>query len=139
MADLHWTSITGIVTGAIGSATGIAGAILGYLGYKKSKQIKALDLRIESKRAVTDTIVDFEKLREQMKKGNESRKAVAAAMGFFSSSAMNQWKEEFASDQKAVRVLTKELPYENSNYDDLDEKGLENKLIESHRIQRKIQ
>lgn len=35
--------------------TGIAGAIMGYVSYRKSSQIKALDLRIELKRAVVNT------------------------------------------------------------------------------------
>lgn len=132
MADPHWTIYAGMVTG-------IVGAILVYLGYRKSKQIKALDLRIELKRAVANIIFDFKNLREQMEKGNKSRMAVAAAMGFLNSGRMNKWKKGFEYDQKAANELAKELPDEDTYYDHLDTNELEAKLIESHKIQRKIQ
>jgi hypothetical protein len=126
-------------TGIVGSITGIAGAIMGYVSYKKSNQIKTLDLRIELKRAVENTIFEFKKLREQMQEGNKSRKAVAAAMGTFKSSVMDIWKKEFEIDQTSVKELANELPEEDTNYDHLDPKGLEAKLIELHRTQKKIQ
>ena len=139
MAEPHWTSYVGMITGIVGSLTGIAGAIMGYVSYRKSSQIKVLDLRIEVKRAVTNTIFAFNKLQEQMEKGNNSRKAVAAAIGMFNSGMMKKWKEELEADRETVNEIGKELPDENENYDNFNAKELETKLIELHGIQKKIQ
>jgi hypothetical protein len=88
MADPHWTSYVGMVTGILGAVTGIAGAILGCMSYKKSNQIKALDLRIELKRALANTVYDFKKLNDQMTQGNKSRISVSSAIGAFRSVMM---------------------------------------------------
>ena len=45
--ELHWTAYVGVVTGVIDAITGITGAVLGYAGYKRSREMKTLDLRIE--------------------------------------------------------------------------------------------
>jgi len=90
MPDPHWTSYVGMATGILGTITGVAGAILGYISYRKSKQIKKLDLRIELKRAVTDLNFEYAELIRQMKEGNRSRKAVAAPLGLSNSSMMKK-------------------------------------------------
>jgi len=132
MADPHWTSYVGMVTG-------IAGAIMGYVGYRKSNQIKALDLRIELKRAEADIIFSFKKLREQMDEGNKSRMRVLSAIGKFDSGMMEKWKDAFELDEIEINELANRLPDEYTNYDNLVPKELEAKLIESHKIQRNIQ
>ncbi|NLD37823.1 MAG: hypothetical protein GX654_13230 [Desulfatiglans sp.] len=139
MADPHWTSYVGMVTGILGAVTGIAGAILGCMSYKKSNQIKALDLRIELKRALANTVYDFKKLNDQMTQGNKSRIAVSSAIGAFRSGMMEKWKKEFENDQETSYELSKEIPDENTDYDTLNTKGLETELIKLHRIQRRIQ
>ena len=105
-----YTSYVGMFTGIVGSITGIAGAIMGYVSYRKSNQIKALDLRIELKRAVENTIYDFHKLREQMEQGNKSRRAVASAIGAFHSGMMEKWNKEFENDQTTTNELASARP-----------------------------
>ena len=131
MADPHWTSYVGMITG-------IAGAIMGFVSIRKVKQIKALDLRIELKRAVANINSDFKKLLEQMIEGDKSRMAVSSAIRMLKSGNTKKWKDELEADQAAAKDLEKELPNEKANYDHLDPKGLEDKLIEAHKIHRKI-
>jgi hypothetical protein len=47
MAEPHCTGYVGIATGIVGSITGIAGEIMGYVSYRRSNNIKALDVRLE--------------------------------------------------------------------------------------------
>ena len=139
MPDPHWTSYVGMATGILGTITGVAGAILGYISYRKSTQIKKLDLRIELKRAVTDLNFEYAELIRQRKEGNRSRKAVAAPLGLSNSSMMKKWNEEFASDEAAINNIAKDIPNEDINYELLEDIELEEKLIDVHRINKKIQ
>jgi hypothetical protein len=50
MPDPASLSIIGAVTGIIGAIAGIAGFVLGYISYRRSQQIKALDLRLVANR-----------------------------------------------------------------------------------------
>jgi len=43
MVNPSWTDYVGAVAGVVGMLTGIFGAIMGYIGYRRSNQIKALD------------------------------------------------------------------------------------------------
>ena len=66
MTDPHWTSYVGMATGIVGAITGVSGAIMGYIGYRKSSQNKALDLRLELKKAVANINSDYKILLEQI-------------------------------------------------------------------------
>ena len=74
-----WLSIIGAVTGTIGAVTGIVGAILGYRGYRSSKNVKALDLRLELRRAESDLRAGVEELPGLMEHAKNSRMEVASA------------------------------------------------------------
>ena len=118
--------------------TGVTGAIIGCISYRKSSQNKALDLRLELKRAIAKINSDFKILLEQMIDGDKSRKRLSAARGRLKSVNTLKWKEELKADQATVKAIGKALPAENSNYDILDPKSLEEKLIETHKIHHKI-
>ena len=47
----EWPPYVGVVTGIVGMITGVTGACLGYLGYRRSGRVKALDLRLELRKA----------------------------------------------------------------------------------------
>ncbi len=47
MPEPAWLSYTGAITGIIGAVTGVAGAIMGYISYRHSESLKALDLRLD--------------------------------------------------------------------------------------------
>ena len=138
MPEPHWTSYVGMATGILGTITGVAGAILGYVSYRKSKLIKKLDLRIELKRAITDLHFEHTELVRKMQEGNKSREAVASGLGLFNSSMMKKWCEELASDESTIGDLYKEIPGENSSYEQCEDKELEAMLINVHRLNRKI-
>jgi hypothetical protein len=135
MTDPHWTSYVGMGTGILGAATGIAGAIMGWVSYRKSNKIKKLDLRIELKRASTDVNYEYKELLRKMKDGNKSRRAVTNALGI----SCAGWNLEFSEDEKTSNQIAEELPAEHHDYKDLDDNELENKLIEIHKIGKKVE
>ncbi|RJP81237.1 MAG: hypothetical protein C4522_05760 [Desulfobacteraceae bacterium] len=135
----EWFNEIALGSGLIGSFTGIAGAIVSYKSYKKVNQIKVLDLRIELKRSIADALSDFNKLLEQMETSNQSRIRLNATRGLTDSSIMKKWKDNYNMDQKAVNSIRPELPNEHDEYDKLNPEGLEIKLIEIHKLNKKIQ
>lgn len=52
MADPDLLGYTGAITGVIGAISGIAGSVLGYIAYRRSDQLKALDLRLELRKGL---------------------------------------------------------------------------------------
>src|SRR6266576_178116 len=59
----EWPPYVGVVTGIVGMITGVTGACLGYLGYRRSGRVKALDLRLELRKAETATRAALEQVR----------------------------------------------------------------------------
>lgn len=61
MLDPSTDSYVGMVTGVIGAVTGVAGGILGYIGYRKTNEIKSLDLRIELKKELLNFPIFYQR------------------------------------------------------------------------------
>lgn len=135
MADSNWTGYIGMATGIIGAITGVAGAIMGYVSYRKSNSLKALDLRLELRKAVTNLQSSLSQLEKQIDYANQSRQAVAAATGRSKSGMMEKWKQDVEVDKNAIKQLFQSAPAAGKNYDDLSPKELESNLIEIHRLQ----
>jgi len=128
MADSHWASY-------VGMATGIAGAVMGFLAYRRSTQIKALDLRLELRKADDDLIATFENLDKLLSYANKSRERVAAATGGLDSGAMVLWKQELVADTKKLDELKAKQPSKDATYNGLKPEDLESKLVDVHRMQ----
>ena len=116
MPDASWLSVFGAVTGAIGTISGVAGAVLGFKGYRRATAVKALDLRLELRKAVSDARSGVEALPRLIGEVNLSRRAVLNARGMFRSGEMTVWEENYAADQEQVDSLNDELPGEAEDY-----------------------
>jgi hypothetical protein len=138
MAEPHWTSYVGMVTGLTGAITGIAGAIMGYISYRRSNRLKSLDLRLELRKAISDAHVDLNRLRKLIDDANRSRKAVMEANNMFHSGAMEEWKNEVNADKAKIGELFKSAPNAESTYDTLKAGELESELIAIHRLRGEI-
>lgn len=135
MAEPHWTSYVGMITGIIGAVTGIAGAIMGYVSYRKSNSLKSLDLRLELRKAVNDLCATLLQLEMLIENANRSREAIGTAKGLLKSGVMEKWKKDVEDDEKTVKKLLYDSPSVDDNYNDLDPKELESKLVVIHRLQ----
>jgi hypothetical protein len=128
MAEPHWTSYVAMVTG-------IAGAIMGFVGYRRSTQIKALDLRLELRKADADLIAAIRKLEELLPYADKSRRAVAAATSGVDSGAMVLWKQGLEADSATLAKIKAEQPDGKATYAGLKPEELESSLVRVHRLQ----
>lgn len=132
MSDPVWLSYTGAVTGVIGTITGVAGAIMGYIGLRHSKQLKALDLRLELRKADSDLRAVVHELQPLLELAKKSHDRVAAATGMLKSGALEQWTSVWKEDLSAVRALETELPDAESDYTSATPHELESTLVAVH-------
>ena len=134
-----WLSVFGAVTGAIGAISGVAGAILGFKGYRRATAVKALDLRLELRKAVSDARVSVEALPQLMREANLSRRAVLHARGMLRSGVMTMWEKSYTADLRQVDVLKDELPSEAEDYTNMNNHVLlESRLVHIHSLARRI-
>lgn len=131
----HWVSYVGIATGTIGALTGITGAVLGYLGYKRSKEITALDLRVQVQKARNDCHVAAVQLVDLLERASASRDAVSAATGRLNSGGTLKFKERLNADYKRATELASKIPKPDVDLSRHSPNELEKTLIELHRTQ----
>jgi chromosome segregation ATPase len=125
--------IIGTVTGIVGAISGHVGLVLGCANYRRLQQIKALDLRLELRKQVSDVRADIEALPALLDRARASRSAVRAAMGRGQQSGDNMiWKAELENDLKTMQALACELPDAKEMYQRSKPQKLENKLVEVH-------
>lgn len=125
----------GTVTGIIGAITGPAGCLIGWISYRRSQQIKTLDLRLELRKQVSGVRVDIEALPALLERARASHSAVRAAMGRGQQSGDNLiWKAELENNLKTVQALACELPDAKETFQRSKPQKLENKLVELHAL-----
>jgi uncharacterized protein YsxB (DUF464 family) len=134
MSDPNLESYVGMVTGIIGAITGITGAILGYIGYRKTNEIKSIDLRLELRKGISEVEVLLSKTEELLPYANKSRQRVSAALGSFQSGAMVKWSQDYESDLALLRELSNKKPI-ISNPESLSQNSLEQEIINFHGLQ----
>jgi hypothetical protein len=132
MSEPQWMAYVGAVTGVIGAVTGIGGAWMGWIAYRRSDQIKALDLRLELRKAINEIEQAIGEVNELLPTARRSRERISAARG--SSGAMEVWQEQYQKDQAAVRELTGRAPKADT-LDDLKPEELEAQLADVHKFQ----
>ena len=135
MSEPAWLSYTGAITGIIGAGTGIAGAIMGYIGYRRTKQLKALDLRVELRKLLADLHTLFAELPALLELAKRSRTRVASATGGYQSGAMSKWLSDWDIDQALERNLHTQLPDADETYSSTSQPELETTLIQLYSLQ----
>jgi hypothetical protein len=126
--------IIGAVTGIVGAITGIAGFVLGWTNHRRLQQIKALDLRLELRKQVSDVRALVEALPDLLERSRASRSAVLAATGQLRTGAFEIWKAVLERDLKTAQALARELPEANETYQRSKYQNLETKLVEVHAL-----
>lgn len=76
-----WTDYVGAVAGVVGMATGVSGAVMGFVAYRRTNQNKAIDMRIALQKDLTEVRELIGTVRESMASAASSRRNVLAAMG----------------------------------------------------------
>lgn len=129
----------GNVTGIIGAITGPAGCVIGWISYRRSQQIKRLDLRLELRKQMSGVRANIEALPALLERAKSSRSAVRAAMGRGQQSGDNLiWKGELENDLKTAQILAGELPDAMETYRHSKPPELEDKLVDVHALAAKV-
>src|SRR5216110_3048521 len=100
-----WLTYAAMITGCIGAVTGITGAVTGITSLRRVRRMKALDLRLELRKADADARSISSELPELLEKADRSHMAVAAFDGSINSGAIGLWKSELAGDKAKVKAL----------------------------------
>ena len=109
MPDSFGLSIFGAVTGAIGAISGLVGSFLGYKGYRRAQDVKALDLRLEFRKAVTDARAIVDDLPDLVSDAERSRDYRLIATGHQGGEATTAWIKTKEADREVLSSLQIEL------------------------------
>jgi hypothetical protein len=134
MVPMPSLGIIGAVTGIIGAITGSAALLLAWISYRRSQQIKALDLRLELRKQVSDVRTVVAALPDLLERSRASRIGVLAAIGVLKSGAFEIWEAGLESDLKTAQALTWEVPDADETYQRSKYQDLETKLVEVHTL-----
>jgi len=132
MSEPVWLSYMGVITGVVGAITGIAGVIMGYIGYRRTDELKALDLRLELRRAENDLRSIVDELPTLMDHSMNSRQRVAAATGNFGSGRLKQFEAEYKTDRNVAKSLQENLTNKSADFTSFSHSMLEEKLAAIH-------
>ena len=133
MATPSWTDYVGATAGIVGMVTGIFGAITGYLGYRRSNQLKALDMRLTLRKDLSEARDSVTTVRELMTSAEGSRRATLAARGLYKSGQMVVWERTLATDREEVARFAAGIPSEGTDFSALSEAQLETYLVAAHK------
>ena len=134
MSETNWLAYTGAITGIVGAVTGIAGAVMGYVSYRRTEDLKRLDLRVEVRKLLADTHAVAADLPNTLDKAYRSRRAVASATGNLGSGRQKLWEESLATDRARVQALRSELPDREKSFATASQSDLEAELLNLHSI-----
>lgn len=125
-------------TGYVGVVTGVAGMVMGFRGFRRSNQIKALDLRLELRKGLGDAHLALSTLRELIDYADRSRQAVLAATGMLRSGNQVVWEQAVAADRATIDTLASSLRDEAADYTELSAEQLESEIVSAHRIRTEL-
>jgi hypothetical protein len=64
-----------MATGVVGAVTGIAGAIMGYVSFRRSITLKSLDMRLELGKALNNVHAGLSQIEKLIERANHSSMA----------------------------------------------------------------
>lgn len=106
-------------------------------GYRRSNQIKALDLRLELRKQRSDLDALVQDLPALLDRSRASRAEVLAAQGRATTGGFEAWKERWNIDRGAALVLTKAKPSSDETLEKASPEELEAKLVTLHELMTK--
>lgn len=105
MTEIYLMSVTGAVGGVIGSVLGLGSAWVAHRASRRSLELKALELRLEIRKAINALNHGNKRLEDQLNLAFRSRTRVAAAAGVLKSGEMVNWRAQFDTDSADLNDL----------------------------------
>jgi hypothetical protein len=121
-----------IITSIVSVATGVAGAVMGYIAFRRTGAYKALDLRVQLRKDESALRAQLERLPGLLERADGSRQAVLAANGMLGSGAQQIWKTELAADREALAALRAAWLQPTPDYAKLNSADLESRTVAVH-------
>jgi GTPase involved in cell partitioning and DNA repair len=138
MENQTWMIYTGAITGVIGAITGTVGAVLGVISFRRAKEFKILDLRLELKRAETSLRSEINDLPSLLEKAKKSYTRLAAAEQRLNSGATEHWLKIWDVDSNEVKTIVDASHALDSDISKYSHANLENRIIIIHNLHDKI-
>lgn len=105
MPNQVWLTYIGAIGGLIGAFTGIGGLVLAILAFRRTGQIKALDLRLDLRLCERSLRSDANDIVHLLEGAKTSHTRFGAARGTYHSGAMQCWLDEWAIDLASAKSL----------------------------------
>lgn len=141
---LRLMTLTDVLAG-VGAVCGVAGAITGGIGawygikaYRKTDELKALDLRIGLRKSETSLKEIIDDLVPLLDRAKTSRTRLAAAQGNYQSGASKHWLECWESDMLEAQGVVGESNALDIDCAHLSHSELEQRLITVHKLESKV-
>jgi hypothetical protein len=138
MSEQSWLAYTGAIAGIIGAVTGIAGAALAFLAFRRTGQLKALDLRLELRRTESTLQSDIHDLVPLLEIAKASRTRLAVAQGSCNSGATKHWISQWDTDLAGANYLVEGASVLDIDCSKFSQAKLEARLITVHKLQRQV-
>ena len=122
----------------LGAITGVSGAVMGFVAFRRSGKFKAIDLRLGLRKAQSTLLADTEELAPLLDNAKKSHERVAAASGSNGSGGTKHWMTEWDLDMSSARALQAEAAAFQKDCSKLTHLALESEQVAVHNLQRKI-
>jgi hypothetical protein len=132
MTDPTWLDYVGAVAGIVGMITGIYGAVMGHIAFRRSMRDRTQELRLRLRREINELRATADGLPALLNVADGSRARVLAAQGLGRSGNMQIWRTDCDADIARVAGLV--LPDPNADYADLSDAQLETHLVQLHAL-----
>lgn len=109
MASHDWATYIGVIGGVVGTLTGVGGFVLGILAFRRTGQIKALDLRLELRRCERSLRSEAGGIVQLLESAKASHTRLGAAQGNYQSGAMQHWLTEWGTDLASAESLAQQV------------------------------
>lgn len=138
MTDQVWLRYAGAISGFVGALTGIGGVILGILAFRRTGQLKTLDLRLQLRRCELILMSDVAGIFEIMESAKKSHMSLGAAQGGYHSGAMQHWLAERDADLAIAKSLREQVVALGTASNTMSQGDLETRLNAVKDLQHKL-
>ncbi|MDQ7758172.1 MULTISPECIES: hypothetical protein [Xanthomonas] len=138
MSEQSWLAYAGSIAGMVGGVTGVIGAVVAILAFRRTGEIKALDLRVELRRMESTLRSDIQGLVPLLERAKKSHTRLAAAQGCYRSGAVVHWLSEWDIDFAESNQLVAGASVLDLDCSKFSQKDLETRLVTVYKLQRQV-
>ncbi|WP_223573884.1 hypothetical protein [Xanthomonas citri] len=138
MSEQSWLAYAGAVAGVIGAITGVAGALLALLAFRRTGQLKSLDMRLELRRTESTLQSDIHDLLPLLERSKTSRTRLASAQSMLNSGATKHWFSQWSADMAIADELVSSSSVLDVDCFLMSQTELESRLVTVYKLQRRV-